>query len=57
MPSYTTSDIRNVLIAGHGGSGKSTLVDAMLFASNTVNRKASVADRNDRAEGRCAIQR
>jgi elongation factor G len=44
MPSYTTADIRNVMIAGHGGSGKTTLVDAMLFASGTVNRKASVAD-------------
>src|SRR5580765_1872574 len=44
MPNYTTSDIRNVLIAGHGGSGKTTLVDAMLFASGTVNRKASVTD-------------
>jgi elongation factor G len=32
------------MIAGHGGSGKTTLVDAMLFASGTVNRKASVAD-------------
>jgi len=44
MPSYTTADIRNVLIAGHGASGKTTLVDAMLFASGTVNRKASPAD-------------
>src|SRR3954451_23010033 len=46
MPSYTTADIRNVLITGHGGSGKTTLVDAMLFASGTVNRKSSVADGN-----------
>jgi elongation factor G len=44
MPSYTTADIRNVLIAGHGGSGKTTLVDALLFASGAVNRKAAVAD-------------
>lgn len=44
MPSYTTGDIRNVLIAGHGASGKTTLVDAMLFASGAVNRKASPAD-------------
>src|ERR1700759_1045342 len=44
MPSYTTADIRNVLIAGHGASGKTTLVDALLFASGTVNRKASVTD-------------
>ncbi len=46
MPSYTTADIRNVLLAGHGGSGKTTLADAMLFASGTVNRKASVTDGN-----------
>src|SRR5947208_10226710 len=44
MPSHATADIRNVLLTGHGGSGKSTLVDAMLFASGTVNRKGSVAD-------------
>src|SRR5438552_3425013 len=44
MPSYTTADIRNVLIAGHGGSGKTTLVDALLFASGTVTRKGSVTD-------------
>lgn len=44
MPSYTTADIRNVLLAGQGGSGKTTLIDAVLFASGTVNRKASVAD-------------
>src|SRR6478735_4370480 len=46
MPNYNTADIRNVMIAGHGGSGKTTLVDAMLFASGTVNRKASVPDGN-----------
>src|SRR3954467_11779590 len=46
MPAYTTADIRNVLIAGHGGSGKTTLVDALLFASGTVNRKASVTEGN-----------
>ncbi|HRK29683.1 MAG TPA: elongation factor G [Tepidisphaeraceae bacterium] len=44
MPSYTTGDIRNVLIAGHGASGKTSLVDAMLFASGTINRKTSPAD-------------
>ncbi|HEX4343559.1 MAG TPA: GTP-binding protein, partial [Verrucomicrobiae bacterium] len=44
MPSYTTGDIRNVLLAGHGGSGKTTLADAMLFAAGAVTRKGSTAD-------------
>lgn len=44
MPTYTTQDIRNVLIAGHGLSGKTSLADALLHASGTTNRKASVAD-------------
>src|SRR3954468_381440 len=44
MPTYTTADIRNVMIAGHGGSGKTSLIDTLLFASGTVNRKASVTD-------------
>ncbi len=44
MPSYSTGDIRNILLAGHGGSGKTTLADAMLFATGAVNRKGSVAD-------------
>jgi elongation factor G len=44
MPSYTTADIRNILLVGHGGSGKTTLADAILFTTGTVNRKGSVTD-------------
>jgi elongation factor G len=42
--SLATVDIRNVLIVGHGSSGKTTLADAILFASGAVNRKASVPE-------------
>ena len=38
---YTTADIRNVLLCGHGGCGKTTLADALLFESKTVGHKGS----------------
>lgn len=44
MPTYTTADIRNIAITGHGGAGKTTLVDMILFASGAVNRKGLVTD-------------
>jgi len=44
MPSYSTADIRNVLIAGHGASGKTALVDAILFSSKAVSRHGSTLD-------------
>jgi elongation factor G len=44
MPSYTTDQIRNVLVAGHAGAGKTSLVDAMLFAAGAKAHKGSTAD-------------
>ena len=44
MPTYTTAGIRNVLLVGHGGCGKTSLADALLFASGTVGRKGSPTD-------------
>ncbi|MGA2442227.1 MAG: elongation factor G [Tepidisphaeraceae bacterium] len=44
MPSYTTGDIRNIVFVGHGGCGKTSLVDSMLFTSGTIKHKASILD-------------
>ena len=44
MPNYKVEDIRNIVICGHGSSGKTTLVDRMLTATGMVNRIVSVDD-------------
>jgi len=43
---YETIDIRNVALAGHGHSGKTSLAAAMLFASGATNKLMRVDDGN-----------
>ncbi len=37
-----TNDIRNIVLLGHGGSGKTSLAEAMLHKTGTTNRLGSV---------------
>lgn len=39
---YASKDIRNILVAGHAGCGKTTLTEALLYM-----------ERRDRAHGPC----
>ncbi|MDX8335390.1 elongation factor G [Candidatus Cetobacterium colombiensis] len=42
MISYEMNEIRNITLLGHRGSGKSSLVEAMLYMSNTTSKMGSV---------------
>ncbi|MDR2344783.1 MAG: elongation factor G [Planctomycetaceae bacterium] len=44
MTKYNVSDIRNIVLCGHGGSGKTTLLDAILNETGMVKKLASVDD-------------
>ena len=44
MKVYSTSDIRNVAIAGHSDSGKTTLVSQLLHNAAMMTRLGSIDD-------------
>ena len=46
MKVYRTDEIRNVVLLGHGGSGKTSLVEAMSYVSGATNRMGKVVDGN-----------
>src|SRR5262252_9181088 len=44
MGKYNVTDIRNIALAGHGASGKTSLADALLFKAKAVDRRGSPDD-------------
>lgn len=46
MNVYTTDKIRNVVLLGHGGCGKTSLVEAMAYLAGVTSRMGKVADGN-----------
>ncbi len=46
MNAYTSEQLRNVVLLGHSGAGKTMLGEAMLFASGVTNRLGRVEDGN-----------
>ena len=41
----STDDIRNIILLGHGASGKTSLAEAVLYKTGTTNRLGSVDDK------------
>lgn len=46
MNVYTTDKIRNVVLLGHGGCGKTSLVEAMAYLAGMTTRMGKVSDGN-----------
>ncbi|MCQ2456189.1 MAG: elongation factor G [Clostridia bacterium] len=46
MADYKTDSIRNIVLMGHGGSGKTSIAEAMLFATKAIDRMGKTTDGN-----------
>ena len=46
MKVYTTDKIRNVVLLGHTGSGKTSLIEAICYLSGLTKKLGSVSDQN-----------
>jgi len=46
MKEYPVGSVRNVGLIGHGGAGKTSLAEAMLFNAKAINRLGTIQDGN-----------
>ena len=46
MKNYSAANIRNIALIGHGGSGKTTLAEAILYRTKVIGRMGKTPDGN-----------
>jgi len=45
MADFDTSHVKNVVLLGHAGAGKTTLTECMLFEAGLIPRRGSVEEK------------
>jgi len=62
MANFAAKDIRNIVLLGHSGSGKTSLVEALLYASGAISKMGSIREGNtvsdyneDEREKKCSF--
>ena len=46
MAEFDTSHVKNIVLLGHAGSGKTTLAECMLYEAGLINRRGTIEERN-----------
>ncbi len=46
MPDFDTAHVKNIVLLGHAGSGKTSLAECMLYEAGLITRRGSVAEKN-----------
>lgn len=50
MATFHTTNVKNIVLLGHAGSGKTTLAECMLFEAGITTRRGSVEEKNTVAD-------
>lgn len=50
MPEFDTAHVKNIVLLGHAGSGKTTLAECMLYEAGLINRRGTVEEQNTTAD-------